>query len=163
MARRARPDRAGSPAKGEPRSIGGLFVIYAAISLVPVLILGATLAVSYRSEARHRGLAEGRSAAALVAETAVEPLLSGEPLSEGLTPAELASLQRLSAVSDQSVVRLRIRDLQGRVVYSDDGSGMTSKPDDEALEAAAGNPITNLTHLNTDSNDTGASGIAVVE
>ncbi len=143
-----------------------LFMIYAAISLAPVLILGAVLASSYRSNARQRGLAEGRSQAALVAQTAVEPLLSGHPLSEGLTATEFSDLERLSAVSEQSVVRLRLRDLQGRVVYSDDGSGMNAKPDDEALEALealAGEAITKLTHLNADSNDTGASGIAVVE
>jgi diguanylate cyclase (GGDEF)-like protein len=140
-----------------------LFMIYAAISLAPVLILGAVLAASYRSDAHQRGLAEGRSEAALVAQTAVEPLLTGHLLSEGLTATEFSGLERLSAVRDRTVVRLRLRDLQGRVVYSDDGSGMTDEPDDEALEALAGEAITKLTHLNADSNDTGASGIAVVE
>lgn len=146
-----------------PRSMIRLFMIYAAISLAPVLMLGAVLAASYRSDARDRGLAQGRSEAALVAQTAVEPLLAGQPLSEGLTSIEMSGLERLSAVSDQSMVRLRLRDLQGRVVYSDDGSGMAGGPDDEALEAASGNAITILTHLNGDSNDTGASGVAVVE
>jgi hypothetical protein len=49
-----------------------------------VRVLGAVLAASYRVEARRRGIAEARSAAALVAQTAVEPLLDGHPLSEGL-------------------------------------------------------------------------------
>ena len=140
-----------------------LFMIYALISLAPVLVLGVVLAESYQSEARQRGLAEGWSEAALVAETAVEPLLAGHPLSDGLTPTELSGLRRLTAISDQSIVRLRLRDLHGLVVYSDDGSGLSDLPDEEALEAAAGETITSLTHLNTDINDIGGSGIAVVE
>ena len=142
-----------------------VFMFYAAISLAPVLVLGGVLAASYRSDARQRGLAEGRSEAALVAKTAVEPLLAGQPLSDGLTPAEQASLKRLSerSISDKSILRLRLRDLAGSVVFSDDGSGMTDKPDDEALEAAAGEEVTTLTHLNTDVNDVGAGGSTVVE
>ena len=67
-----------------------LFAAHAALSLVPVLVLGAILAATYRNEANRRGLAQGRSEAALVAHTAVEPLLSGTPLANGVSPAERA-------------------------------------------------------------------------
>ena len=148
-----------------PRSTARLFATYAAISLVPVLVLGVALAVSLRGEAQRRGLAEGRSEAALVAQTAVEPLLDGQPLSAGLRPAERAGLQRLTdeVVHDRQVLRLRVRDLHGRVVFSDDGSGFRVKPEDEALDAARGVTVTRLTHLNTDSNDEGGSGVASIE
>ena len=39
------------------------------------------------------GLAEGRSEATLMAQTAVEPLLDGRPLSRGLSPVEKQAVQ----------------------------------------------------------------------
>ncbi|MEY2591485.1 MAG: hypothetical protein QOJ67_3469, partial [Acidimicrobiaceae bacterium] len=113
-----------------------LFAPHAAVSLIPVLLLGGALAYSYRSEAQDRGLSAGRAQATLVAQTAVEPLLrSGRPLSEGLTPEETADLQRLvaRAIADRHLLRLRLRGLNGFVVFSDDGSGMNEVPEDEAL------------------------------
>jgi diguanylate cyclase (GGDEF)-like protein len=142
-----------------------LFAIYAVISLVPVLVLGLVLASSLRGEARKRGLAEGRSEAALVAQTAVGPLLDGRPLSRGVSPAEKTGLRRLvaQAVGERKVLRLRVRDLAGQVVFSDDGSGFRAKPEDEAREAARGLVVARLTRLNTDSNDHGRRGVASVE
>jgi len=145
--------------------MGRLFAIYAAISLVPVLVLGVVLAASLRGEARQRGLAEGQAEATLVARTAVEPLLDGRPLSLGLSTTEQGALRRLTthAIGEQDVLRLRLRDLAGRVVFSDDGSGFGGKPDDEALDAATGEVVAHLTRLNSDANDTGKRGVASVE
>jgi diguanylate cyclase (GGDEF)-like protein len=143
-----------------------LFAPHAAISLVPVLLLGGALAYSYRSEAQDRGLSAGRAQATLVAKTAVEPLLlSGRPLSEGLTPEETADLKRLvaRAIADRHLLRLRLRGLNGFVVFSDDGSGMNEVPEDEALDAAKGEVVSLLTRLNRDSNDVGPSGKDAVE
>ena len=142
-----------------------LFLVYAAISLVPLLLLGLVLAASYQSDARDRGLAQGRSEAELVAHVAVEPLLAGQPLSEGLTSGERSSFERLAARAsgDQTLLRFRLRDLNGIVVFSGDGSGLTDLPDEEAIDAGSGEHITVLTHLNSDSNDIGPPGEAVVE
>ena len=41
-----------------PRKLGRTFVTYAAIGLVPVIVLGIVLAVDYGSVARQRGIAE---------------------------------------------------------------------------------------------------------
>ena len=79
------------PMDGNARSAGPvalsrqLFARYAGVSLVAVVLLGLVLAASYRTEAAQRGLAQGRSEAALVAQTAVEPVLDGRPLSAGLS------------------------------------------------------------------------------
>ena len=148
-----------------PRSMGRLFAAYAAISLVPILVLGVVLAASLRGEAKVRGLAEGQSEAVLVARTAVEPLLDGRSLSAGLSVGEQTDLRRLTgkAVGGRDLLRLRLRDLSGRVVFSDDGSGFAARPEGEALEAARGQIVARLTRLNSDSNDTGSTGVASVE
>jgi len=142
-----------------------MFWFYAVLCFVPVLVLGIVLAASLRGEARQRGLAEGQAEAILVARTAVEPLLDGRPLSLGLSASERSALRRLTnhAIGEQDLLRLRVRDLAGRVVFSDDGSGFKDKPDDEALEAATGVVVAHLTRLNSDANDTGNPGPASVE
>jgi diguanylate cyclase (GGDEF)-like protein len=148
-----------------PRSGGRLFGLYAAITLLPVLVLGFVLAGSFSSQARQRGLNEGRSEAALVARTAIEPLLSGRPLTLGLSRAERQGLKRLTdhAIGEGDLLRLRVRDLTGRVRFSDDGSGLDGKPDDNAIVAAGGATIAELTRLNADANDSGRQGVAAVE
>ncbi|GAA2554266.1 hypothetical protein GCM10010435_25890 [Winogradskya consettensis] len=148
------------------RSAQRLFVAYAAASLVPIVVLAGVLSAALAREARDRGLSEGRAQAAVVARTAIEPLLDGEDLASGLSAGERDGLTRIavSAVGGGSVVRLRILDSAGRMVFSPDGSGLGQAPDDEAREAAAsGTDRAELTRLNTDSNDQEAVGQRVVE
>jgi diguanylate cyclase (GGDEF)-like protein len=142
-----------------------MFAVYAIASLLPVLLIGLVLAASFRSEADSRGLAQGRSEAALVAGTAVEPLLNGRPLARGLSPQEVVGLSRLAdrAIGEGHVLRLRLRDLAGHVVFSDDDSGDGTAVDDDALSAARGGSPADVTHLNTDSNDNGRRGETAVE
>jgi diguanylate cyclase (GGDEF)-like protein len=148
-----------------PRAIARLFAVYAVISLVPVLVLGLVLASSLRSEARQRGLAEGRSEATLIAHTAVEPVLDGRMLTRGLSTNEETGLRRLvaRAVGGGELLRLRLRDLAGRIVFSDDRAGLRTAPADEAREAARGVVVARLTHLNADAKDVGDAGVASVE
>jgi diguanylate cyclase (GGDEF)-like protein len=147
------------------RSTWRLFLAYAAASLVPVLLLGLVLSMALGREAESRGLAEGRAEASLVARTAVEPLLDGRPLSRTTSRSELDSLRRLAqrAIGSGDVVRMRLRDLAGRVVFSDDGSGFGEETEDEALDAAGGETVAHLTRLNADANDEGPTGPRVVE
>ena len=142
-----------------------LFATHAAVSLIPVLLLGVVLGFTYRSEAQDRGLTEGKSKALLLAEVGVEPLLDGRPLSGRLTFNENASLRRLVDLTSKEgqLLRMRLRDLDGKVVFSDDGSGFADAPDDEALDAANGETVGLLTHMNTDTNDSGPKGVAAVE
>jgi diguanylate cyclase len=155
------------PAGSERRhSTLKLFATFAAIMLVPVILLGVVLAASYRNEEDQRGLAQGRSEAVLMAQTAVEPVLDGRPLSQGLRPSETADMNRLVRTSVRSgdVLRLRLRDLSGTVVYSDDGSGLGSTDDqDEAVDAADGDIQAHVTRLNADSTDAGPLGPFSVE
>ena len=149
----------------ESRSSTRVFAVYAAITLVPVLVLGFVLAQSFRGAVDRRGLAEGLSEARLVAQTAVEPLLEGHPLSDGISSTERDRLRRLTATAgaNRDLLRLRLRDLSGRVVFSDDGSGFAVRPEDEALDAAHGRVLARLTHINSDSDDSGPAGVSAVE
>jgi diguanylate cyclase (GGDEF)-like protein len=147
------------------RRVARLFAIYAAVTLALIVALGLVLAADFRSDANARGLAQGRAEADLIAQTGVEPLLGPRALDEGLTPVEAAGLHRLvaRAAGGQRVVRLRIRDLTGRVRFSDDGSGFGQRPDGEAVKAARGIEVAHLTRLNADSDDRGSPGMAAVE
>jgi diguanylate cyclase (GGDEF)-like protein len=142
-----------------------LFLTYAGASLVPVMLLGLMLSFALAGEARSRGISEGRSEAAMIARTAVEPQLDGRPLSLSMPEPEVQALRRVAdrAVDVRSVVRLRLRDTAGHVVFSDDGSGFSDGLEDEALDAARGVTVAHLTRLNADLNDTGPIGPRVVE
>jgi diguanylate cyclase (GGDEF)-like protein len=142
-----------------------LFVIYALITSIPVIGLGVVLAGTFRKEANRRGLAEGRAAATLIGQTTVGPELDGQPLSRGVSATEKSDLGRIVhlAVEQGRILRLRVRDLAGNVVWSDDGSGFGDDPEDEALDAAHGETVARLTHLNADSDDEGPTGVAAVE
>jgi diguanylate cyclase (GGDEF)-like protein len=147
------------------RALLRVFLVSASVSLVPVLLLGAVLARSYQSEARRRGVAEGQSEARLVAETSIEPIVNGQLLRtqvKGDMGAELLNVVRIAKRSG-NVLRLRLRNLAGAVVFSDDGSGFAAAPEDEAREAARGEIVGRLTNMNTDSNDSGPKGVPAVE
>jgi diguanylate cyclase (GGDEF)-like protein len=151
-------------AAGTARSTGRLFAVQAILTLVPVVLLGAIFAGTYRGEAKRRGIAVGSSKAELLAETAIEPLLTGHDLSTGLRASERAGLVRLVRTADPgTIVRLRLRDLEGHVVFSDDGSGFSRLADGEAAEAGRGHTIAGLTRLNEDANDNGPLGSQAVE
>jgi diguanylate cyclase (GGDEF)-like protein len=131
-----------------------LFAVYAVVSVIPILALGLVLASHFRQEAQQRGIDQGRTEAQLIAQTAIEPLLHSAPLSHGLSTGERADLQRLVRRSvnphGDGPLRLRLRDLTGHVVFSDDGTGFHEPTDDEALAAAAGQTVAGLTSLNAD-------------
>jgi diguanylate cyclase len=151
-------------AAAAPRSASRLFAVYAVASFVAVLALGLVLAVTYRQAADSRGLSEGRSEAGLLASTSVEPLLRSTSFAKGFDHEELVDLRQMSAgaVSSGQVLRLRLRNLSGHVVFASDHSTIDTA-DDEALDAAKGEVVSSITHLNTDATHTGAQGIKAAE
>jgi predicted signal transduction protein with EAL and GGDEF domain len=148
------------------RRASRLFANYAAASLVPVVALGALLAVSYRADANRSGLHEARSQAALLADDVVAPTV-GKAALHGALPASAQAALRDAfelAKDDGRLMRLRLRDVTGAVIWSDDGSGFAdAKPDDEVVDAHDGEVVSKLTRLNADSDDTGPLGPRVVE
>jgi diguanylate cyclase len=144
-------------------SVRHLFAVYAVVSLVPVLLLGVVLLGVLNRMSDNRGISEGQAKADLLARTSIAPLLSGADLRSGLKPGERVALERsvTLAVRDRQVLRLRLRDLDGQVVFADDGSA--DGPDDEALDAAKGETVTELTRLNADDDNQRSLGPRVVE
>jgi diguanylate cyclase (GGDEF)-like protein len=101
-----------------------LFATYAAASLVPVVVLGGVLAAGIRQDAVERALEYGSAQAAVVEEMAIAPALRGQDLAMGLTAAERDRLEMATdlAVFRGSILRLRLRDFSGVVVFADDGA-----------------------------------------
>ncbi len=149
----------------ESHSATRLFVAFAVLSLIPILVLGLVLARSYQSSATARGLVEAQSEADLFAATAVEPILDGSDLRQGLSLLATRRLSQLARdVSASGVIpRLRLRDLDGVVIFSGDGSGFSKTPEAEAVEAAKGERVALMTRLNSDDNDSGPVGADAVE
>ena len=140
-------------------------MVYALITSIPVIGLGVVLAGTFRKEADRRGLAEGRREANLIGQITIGPELDGRPLADGVSAGEKADLDGVvhRAIQRGQLLRLRLRDLAGDVVYAEDGSGFGGEPEDEALDAAHGETVVRLTHLNADSDDDGPTGVAAVE
>ena len=126
-----------------PARVGSrLFLLYAVASLVPVVLLGLGLFRGYRQDGVDRALDQGRAQAAVIEEMAIAPVLGGGDLRTGLTRRERAGLLDATelAIFSGSVVRLRVRGFDGRVVFSDDGSKTGALPawDPAFHRAAAG-------------------------
>src|SRR3954452_635561 len=113
-----------------------LFVVYALVSVVPVLLLGTCLLALTHRQANVRGLSEGATEANLVARTTLAPQLGEHPLSDGLTAAEPAALRRTANLSARSgdLLRLRVRAVAGRMVLPPDGAGVGTD-EREAVDA----------------------------
>jgi diguanylate cyclase (GGDEF)-like protein len=138
-----------------------VFLTHVLVSLLPVAVLGVGLTALSDRQAQARGLAQAGAEAKLVAGTVVGPLVGDHPVSQ-LDARDRAALQTAvaSALGSREVLRLRLRDLSGQVVFSGDGK-LEAGVDQEALEAARGGVEVDLTTLNADDGDT--SGPQVVE
>src|SRR6266568_3043660 len=115
------------------RSVVRLFGTHAAISLIPVLVLGGALLWNSRSEAHRRGLSEAQGQAKLVAETAIQPLLDGQPLTKPVSGAEQSALtnqlKRALTESNVSVRLLPTLDQNAAAAYASGGTFPTPAPD----------------------------------
>jgi diguanylate cyclase (GGDEF)-like protein len=142
-----------------------VFVAFAAVSLVVVVAMGVALSQSFSAGSQQRGLDAGRAQVELMATASIEPVLNGSPVTDDLGVETLAQLRAVTARLEASgrVLRLRVHDAAGRVVFSDDGSGFSGPVDSEAQEAAHGESVLRLTHLNSDRNDSGPSGVPAIE
>jgi diguanylate cyclase (GGDEF)-like protein len=125
-----------------PRRAGTrLFGVYAAVSLVPIALLGASQLRDFDHEALAQALDQGRAQASVINQMAIAPSLAsarGDVTAEALEAGLTARMQeRLAQATDLSifqgsVMRLRLRSFSGKVLFSDDSSS--------ANALAAGDP-----------------------
>ena len=101
-----------------------LFFVYVAVSLVPIVLLGAVLMWHDEQTGGERALAQGRAQADVIMQMAVAPALDGRPLSEGLSDGEMQRLWSATdlAVYSGSLNAIRLRAFSGEVVFADNGT-----------------------------------------
>jgi signal transduction histidine kinase len=124
-------------------------VRFALLALVPVVALGAVLAYELNVDVQQRYLETARSSATLIAQVGVQPLLSSEQVTGGLTTTEVAQMdEKLQGASvSQEVRRIKVWNSKGTIVYSDNHAiiGRTFPIDDDLGNALAGTPKASIT------------------
>jgi signal transduction histidine kinase len=109
------------------------------LALVPVVALGAVLAHELNVDVQQRYLDTERSSATLITQVGIQPLLNEQQMFRGMTADEIAQTDhRLQSASlNQEVVRLKVWNDAGTVVYSDNHALITRTfPIDDHLRAA---------------------------
>ena len=106
------------------RSGPRLFAVYVAVSVIPVVLLGAVLMWHDTQSGGQRALAQGRAQADVIMQMAIAPALDGKPLSDGLSDAEMTRLWSATdlAVYSGSLNAIRLRSFAGDVVFADNGT-----------------------------------------
>jgi len=116
-----------------------MFVMYAVASMLPVVVLGAVLMLSYHQQALEQGREQGRAQAGVIQEMVIAPTLHGPDLTH-IGVLERKRLQQATelAIFNGSLAGLRLRAFTGEVIYSD-GSAATGAlaVSDPAFRAAA--------------------------
>ncbi len=132
--------------------------MYAVLVLVPVLVLGAILNLVITREADNNALLTAQLQASAINEAGIEPVLTGRPLTEGLTATERAELvESTNEVVRSGILRLRLRDLEGRIAF--DAEYPLSPPGPPIIDRGLANllktgvPDPELAVLNTDTVD----------
>ncbi len=95
------------------------FVAYAVATLIPVVWIGLMLSHRFAAEVDAAALRVGELQSRVIAESAIEPFLQGQPLSVGLTREErdMFALSTGSLLGQDRVLLVRLFDLNGRVVF----------------------------------------------
>ncbi|MCU7723087.1 EAL domain-containing protein [Actinoplanes sp. KI2] len=137
-----------SGARRGTRSVSRLFATYAVASLLPVGALGVLLLCGVRDDAAKAGTDQGKAQAAVIAEMAVAPALDDADLARGLTAGQRDSLAKSTdlAAYHGSVLRMLLRNFDGQVVFSDNGSTSGGVPvsDPAFVSASMGTPTATL-------------------
>ncbi|HKV89268.1 MAG TPA: HAMP domain-containing sensor histidine kinase [Candidatus Dormibacteraeota bacterium] len=128
----------------------GALARFALLALVPVVALGAVLAHELNVDVQQRYLDSARTSATLIAQVGIQPLLSPQMISGGMTPAEIQQVnqQLQGAAVSSDVERIKLWNRSGKIVYSDNQSliGAVVPIDDDLANALAGTPSASITN-----------------
>src|SRR5207248_7221411 len=96
-----------------------LFGWYVLASAIPISLLGLGLAHQSQTQMNRRALDQAASEADAIANAGIEPVLGSRELAKPLTHAERMKLATTTGplLQSGSVLRLRLRDLKGAVVF----------------------------------------------
>jgi hypothetical protein len=145
------------------RSASGLrlFGWYVLASAIPISLLGLGLAHQSQTQMNRRALDQAASEADAIANAGIEPVLGSRELAKPLTHAERMKLAATTGplLQSGSVLRLRLRDLKGAVVFdaAKPNQRPHGDPDEEVQEAARGEVVRKQTRLNADQVDAHSS------
>jgi signal transduction histidine kinase len=128
---------------------GRPLVRFGILALLPVLALGVVLGRALNSDVQQRYLDTAQSSATLLTHVGVQPLLTAQQMTLGLTPDQVTYVdQQLqgAALSDE-VTRLKVWNRAGTVIYSDNHAliGRTFAIDDDLHGALNGTPRASVT------------------
>ncbi len=123
---------------------------------IPVVILGVILAAHTRSSTTERATANAAAAAGLVADFAISPLLEADDFTaETIDQHRVDELNAvLKPFIGDEIVRIKIWDATGRVVYSDDAAsiGVTYPMSHELEDALEGQISSEVAELDKTEN-----------
>jgi len=132
------------------RARPSLLGTFAIVSLIPLGALGFGLFHFLENQIRSRALDGARNSATLVTRSSVAPIVAHAdlraPLNLRMQHALDASRRQLQAAG---VARVKLWNLDGRIVYSDDRQivGRAFPPSDEFVEAAEGHVASEISNL----------------
>jgi diguanylate cyclase (GGDEF)-like protein len=131
-----------------------LLAAFGAVTLVPIVALGFGLSLLLRHEISSRKLSDVRQSASLVGQS-VAAQLSPYELENGFDGADLISIDAIgSRLRAGGVVRIKIWDTRGRIVYSDDRALIGSRfaVDDDLRSALHGFTHAGVSNLSAPEN-----------
>jgi len=135
--------------KGRRRETLVPLIRFGLLALIPVMLLGAVLAHELNVDVQQRYLDTERSSATLIAQVGIQPLLNEQQMYRGMTADEIAQTDhRLQSGSvNQEVVRLKVWNAAGTVVYSDNHAlvARTFQVDGNLRAALNGNSSASIT------------------
>jgi signal transduction histidine kinase len=133
----------------QPQSPFGTLLRFGLLALVPVIGLGVLLAYELSVDVQQRYIDSTRSTATLITTVGIQPLLTPSQLASGLTSDQVVQIdQKLhGAAASENVVRLKIWNSAGTIVYSDNHLliGRTFLIDDDLDSALHGTVRASIT------------------
>src|SRR5262249_43284826 len=126
------------------------------LALVPVIGLGAVLAAELNADVQRRYLDSAAKSANLIVQVGVQPLLTRQQITGGLTDFEVGqiALKLQGASVGNQVRRLKVWNRNGTVVYSDNRAliGRTFPIEEDLEEALDGQSHSGITNGKSNEN-----------
>ncbi|HEX2682219.1 MAG TPA: HAMP domain-containing sensor histidine kinase [Candidatus Dormibacteraeota bacterium] len=142
----------------KPQSPFGTLIRFGLLALVPVIALGILLAYELSVDVQQRYLDSSQTSAILITQVGIQPLLTPAQLGNGLSNDEIIQIDEKlqGAASSQAVVRLKIYNNGGTIVYSNNHLliGQTYGIDGDLRNALNGTSTASITN-GRDSDETG--------